>query len=353
VLISTTTDEIKKIELIYSFIKSHIRWDESYSFYGNKAKDAVKNGTGDNGQINMILISALKDAGIKTYPILINRRSQGRLPYTYPSLNKLNTFVVAAELSSGKAVYMDGSATNGGLNMLPTDLLVDRGRVYEPTVTEKWVDLTNISKNKQVCMLVANLDKDGILTGEQNSMYLNQLAYGYKSTFAAAKDSAEFIENFQNTNQVTIDSMKIEGKDPMSYVVKERLKFTKKIEAAGDYIYINPMIFAHITKNSFTQSERKLPVEFNYPYAYQISCKLTIPENYQVEELPKSLRIIMNEGMGKCTYQIQQEGNTIQLNYLFERSQIIFPQTDYPAIRDFYGQVANKNSEMVVLKKIN
>jgi len=351
-IIGTTTDEMKKIELIYSFIKSHIRWNETYSFSGNKAKEAIKNGTGDNGQINMILISALKDAGIKAYPILISRRSQGRLPYTYPSLNKLNTFVVAAETSDGKTTYMDGSAIYGGLNMLPTDLLVDRGRVYEPSNSEKWVDLTNICKNIQVSMLLATLDKDGVLTGEQNSIYYNQLAYSYKSTFAAAKDSAEFIENFQNTNQVTIDSLKIEGKEPMSNTVNEKMKFTKKIDAAGDYIYINPMIFTHITKNSFTQSERKLPVEFNCPYGYQLSCNLIIPENYQVEELPKSLKIILNEGKGKCIYQIQQEGNSIQLNYMFDRNQIIFPQTDYTAIRDFYGQVANKNGEMIVLKKI-
>jgi len=351
-LLSSVTDENKKIEMIYSFIKEHIRWDESYSFYGNRAREAVKNGTGNNGQINMILISALKDAGITAYPILISRRTQGRLPYTYPSYNKLTTFIVAAQTAEGKTYYMDGSAIYGGLNMLPTNLLVDRGRVFNETSDQKWIDLTKIGRNQQVFILLTQLDKDGTLTGVLKSGHTNQFAYSYKSKFQNVKDSTDFIEEFQNKHQLTIDGFKIEGKEPMSAMVKEEMKFTKKIDTSGEFLYLNPMIFAHITNNPFTQSERKLPIEFSYPYVYQISCTLTIPENYKVEEIPKSIKIVLDDNKGKCLYQVLQDGNTIQLNYKFELNQIVFPQTDYTAIRDFYGQVATKNIEMIVLKKI-
>ncbi|MDD5186141.1 MAG: DUF3857 domain-containing protein [Paludibacter sp.] len=351
-LVSSTTDEKKKIEMIYSFIKDHIRWDESYSFYGNKAKEAVKNRTGDNGQINMVLISALKDAGITAYPILISRRSQGRLPYTFPSYNKLTTFIVAAKTTDGTTYYMDGSAIYGGLNMLPINLLVDRGRVFEESESEKWVDLTKIAKNQQVFFLMTTLENDGTLKGDLKTAYTNQLAYSYKSSYQAAKDSTEFIEKFQNANQITVDSFKIEGKEPMSSMVKEEIKFTKNYEVSGDYLYINPMIFPHITKNAFTQSDRKLPVEFNYPYVFQISCSMKIPDNYKIEELPKSIKIVLEDNKGKCLYQVIQDGNKIQLNYRFELNNIIFSQMDYTAVRDFYGQVVNKNTEMIVLKKI-
>jgi len=351
-LVGSTKDEMKKIELIYSFLKNHIRWDETYSFFGNKAREAVTNGTGNNGQINMVLISTLKDAGIKAYPILINRRNKGRLPYTFPSINKLNTFVVAAQTSDSITYYMDGSAIYGGLNMLPINLLVDRGRVFEEKVTDKWIDFTSIDKSQQVSFLVAQLDKEGSLIGKLSTMYTNQLAYVYKSAFQVAKDSMNYIEKIENSNQITIDSFKIEGKEPMSATVKEEIKFTKKFDASGDYLYINPMIFPHIIKNPFTQSERKLPIEFDYPFIFQLSCTITIPNNYRVEEIPKTSKMILNEKMGKCIYQVFNDGNIIQLNYRFELNQIIFPQNEYTAIRDFYGQVVTKNLEMIVLKKI-
>lgn len=350
-LVSNIKDEKQKIGLVYNFIKEHIRWNGEYSFFGNNPKESVKKGTGNNAQINIILMSALKDAGIKSYPILMSRRSLGRLPYSYPSLNMLNTFIVGAETSDGNVLYLDGSSVYGGPNVLPTDLLVDRGYIFEPGHSEKWVDLTNISKNSQRSLLKANLDKDGILKGVFNILYSNQKALEYKTGFFAVKDSLEYIEKIQNTSQIKVDSLFIEGKEKISNNVKEKIVFNKQLDTNGDYIYINPLVFTHITKNNFTQTERKLPIEFNYPYTYSSICYITIPENYQIEELPKSQHILLNNNEGKFMYNITQNGNEIQLGYQFQINQTIFPFTDYPYIRDFYGLVATKNTEMIVLKK--
>jgi hypothetical protein len=353
VLTDTVKSEKKKIELIYSFIKKRISWNESYSFYGNKAKEAIKNKTGDNGQINMIMLSSLKDAGINAYPILISRRSQGRIPYTYPSFDKLTTFIIAAKTADGNTYYMDGSAVYGGLNMLPTDLLVDRGRVLEETMTEKWVDLTKIAKNQSVYLIMSSIDKNGILSGVLKSGYTNQLAYKYKSQFYNAKDSADFVEKLETNSHIKINSFTVEGKDTISNLVKENINFTKETSTQGEYLYINPMVFMHIDKNPFTQSERKLPIEFDYPYGFQISSTIEIPENYKIEEIPKSVKISLPDNAGRCLYQISQDNDRVQLNYRFDLTQTIFPQNYYEAIREFYAQVANKNAELLVLKKIN
>lgn len=351
VLLASVTDEKEKIERIYSFIKSRISWNEKYSFYGNQYKDAIKEKTGNNGQINMILLSMLRDAQIKAYPVLISRRSEGRLPYTYPSLDQLNTFVVAAETTEGKVYYMDGSAIHGGLNMLPVDLMVDRGRIFDASHTEKWADLTNIAKNQEIFIVNTKLDADGSMKGTLNTAYSFQNAYAFKKRFLAAKDSAEFIEKLQESNHITIDSCKILGKEPMSSVVKEQVAFSKNYDLAGGFIYLNPMIFAHLTENQFTQTDRKLPIEFNHPTSYLINCTIILPDNFQVVEIPKSMKLTLNENC-KCIYYIQQEGNKLSLSYRFDMNQTIFPFSDYNVIKEFYGQLVTKNQEMVVLKKI-
>jgi hypothetical protein len=352
-LIDTVKNEKTKIELIYSFMKNRIKWNDIYSFYGNRSREAVKNKIGDNGQINMILISALKDAHIKAYPILISRRSQGRIPYTYPSFDKLTTFIVAATTQDGKTYYMDGSATYGGLNMLPTDLIVDRGRVMEGTIADKWIDLTKIVKNQSIYLVKSTIDKNGILTGTLNTGHINQMAYKYKAQFYGAKDSLDFIEKIETNSHIKLNEFVITGKEPMSNTVKETASFTRELNPQGDYIYINPMVFMHLEKNPFTQSERKLPIEFDYPYGFQVSSIIEIPENYKVEELPKSIKIALPDNVGRCIYQVSQEENKIQLNYRFDLNQTIFPSEFYSSIRDFYAQVASKNAELVVLKKAN
>jgi len=351
-LVDTVKDDKKKIELIYAFVKRKIKWNDSYSFSGNHTKDAIKSRTGDNGQINMILLSALKDAHIKAYPILISRRSQGRIPFTYPSIDKLTTFIVAAQTKDSMTYYMDGSATYGGLNMLPTDMQVDRGRIFEETSTEKWVDLTKITKNQSVFLIASTLDKNGNLKSTMSSAYINQPAYKYKTQYYNAKDSMEFIEKYENNAHIKIDEISITDKDTMSNMVKENVVFTKELSPEGDYLYINPMILTHIDKNPFIQSERKLPVEFDYPYSFQLTSTLEIPADYKLEELPKSIKISLPDNAGRCVYYISQENNIVQLSYRFDLNQTIFPQDFYSGIREFYAQIATKNAEMIVLKKI-
>lgn len=350
-LTASITEEKDKIEKIYEFVKKRVRWNEIYSFMGESPKEAAKNGTGNNAQINFLLMSALKDAGIKNYPILINRRSQGRLPLTHASLSKLNTFVTCAETSDGKRFFMDGSATYGGVNMLPTDLMVDKGRIFDIGSEEKWIDLSRINKNYRISNITATLDQNGLLKGTQSTMYTNQMAYRYKSAYAEAKDSMDFVEKTQNNMHANLDSLNITGKEPISTKVTEVMGFNKQIDVA-DRIYLNPMIFCHLTENDFTQTDRKLPVEFPYPYSCQIVTSIQMPEGYQVEELPKSVKISLDENKGSCQYMIVQEGNFIQMKYLFQLNQVIFPHLEYSTLRDFYGAAVNKNAEMVVLKKI-
>lgn len=351
-IVEKTNSEEERILAIYSLVREKIRWNESYAFMGNNVRDAIKNGTGNNSQINVVLLNVLKDAGITAYPVLMSIRPYGRLPYTHPSLDKLNTFIVAAETSDGNYFYMDGSAIYGGLNVLPVNLLVDRARIFNNKQGNKWVDLTNITKNQQTIMLKASLDENGMLTCDKTSRFQNQFAYKYKSSYYSKADSLKYIDDIEDNNKLTVNSFDVSGVEPVSNTVNEKISFTKQYEIAGDHIYFNPMIFAHTDKNPFIQSERKLPIEFDYPYTYILNVQLDIPESYQVDEMPAPLRLALPDGKGKCTYNITQNGKVIQLNYRFELNQLIFLQNEYDLLQDFFGQIANKNTEMVVLKKM-
>lgn len=349
-LVAGITDNKQKVEKIYEFVKSKIRWDEKYSFWGNNARDAVKSGLGNNGQINMVLLSALKDADIPAYPVLLSRRSLGRLPYTFPSLEKLNIFVVAAPLGNGKVCYLDGSTEYGGLNVLPSDFLVDRARVLCDTVAEKWVDLTALGKNQEIVVVNSTLDSDAKISSKVNRVYTGQCALDYYTDFKEAKDSATYVENIETENKLEINAFKVGLNESLSGMVKEEFEFNKQYDVAGDMIYLNPLIFLHMETNHFTQSERKLPVEFKYPYTFLTISIITIPDNFEVAEIPQSVKFTLNDQC-RVTYFVQREGNKITLNYRFDFNQIIFANTDYQKIREYFAAIVNKNQEMLVLKK--
>ena len=64
----------EKISAIYTFLKGKITWNEEYSLYGGKSKKVIKDGMGNNAEINFILMSMLRDADIPSFPVVMSRR---------------------------------------------------------------------------------------------------------------------------------------------------------------------------------------------------------------------------------------------------------------------------------------
>lgn len=351
-LTSNLPTDIEKINAVYTFVKKQIKWNDKYAFFDNDPKEALKKGTGTNAQINALLIKALKDIGFNAYPVLISQRSNGRLPYTYPSIDKLSTFVVGISTTDGKILYLDGSSKYGGINLLPMELLVDRAYAMNDYASQKWVDLSSLTKNIESVYILAKMDADGKLHAKMNRSLTNIEAYYFKSNYFGSKDSLQYVQQLETKNNIKIDSLILTGTDALTDKIDEIMVFDKTFETSGDFIYINPMLFTHIAENKFTQSDRKLPIEFPYPQLYSYFINIQVPDGYTIAELPKSTRISFNENKGRCSYVIGQNGNVIQLNYKFDLSQILFPTSDYNTIKEFWGQAAIKNNEMVVLKKL-
>ena len=76
----------------------------------------------------MLLINMLNDVDVKSEPVVMRRRDMGMLPFTYPSIEKLSTFVVAIHISEDKVMYADASGENGYLNAFSSVLYPMRAR---------------------------------------------------------------------------------------------------------------------------------------------------------------------------------------------------------------------------------
>ena len=343
-------DRMEKITTLFHFLKKKMAWNEQYGISGENVKKAIKNSLGSNADFNFVFLSMLKDAGIPATPVLMSRRSLGRLPYSHPSLNKINTFIVGIASTDSTLVYADGSIEYGDINVLPAELMVDKARLLN-NGKGRWMDLTGVGKNLINSITVATLSPEGELAGKRQTSYVGVLSADYKSAFYHSKDSADFIEKMQTEDEITVKSIQQNKMDKLSPRTAEVLDFTKSVMATDDRIYLNPMIFPHVTKNPFTQEERKLPVEFAYPYELHLNSVITIPANYEVEEMPKSISFGMNDRGVSCNYTVNQSDDQLVMNYVIRFKKVIYPTVSYPDLKAFWEFLVQKNTEQVVLKK--
>ena len=106
------TDVVKKMAAIYTALKGRLKWNGEYKLYAESASKTLKDGSGSNADLNFILLGAYREAGLDARPVVMSRRTRGRLPLSHPSVNKLNTFVVG--VVDGQTVhFIDASVEDG------------------------------------------------------------------------------------------------------------------------------------------------------------------------------------------------------------------------------------------------
>lgn len=346
-----------KSSLLFAFLKNKLKWDETYKFTPKPSK-AIKDGKGSNVDLNFIYLSMLRDAGVKATPFLLRLRTQGRLPLTHASIDKLTTCAVAIADENGSLLFADCSANNGDINILPSQLLND-GILYDPNITEtsatggtrgEIYDLSGIMGNTTITRINAAINNEGELVGQRVVTHTGLNSMQYKDSYAEKEDSISFIETKEKNLSCKISSFRLKNAEGVGRACEERIRFTKETTKDGDRIYFNPLVFADEKTNYFTNAERLVPVEFPALETTSITSIIPIPEGYAVEELPKAETIMLPGYLG-ATISCEVQNNVLMTKYEFEVGKTLVPVTEYAKLQEFWKDVLRINSLMVCFKK--
>ena len=343
------SDKKERIAAVWKLLKSKVRWNGDYAFWGKSASKILKEGTGTNADINFLLINMLQDAGLESTPVVMRTRDSGILPLSHSSLKYLNTFVVGIPMTDSGMAYLDGSAEDGYLNVLPAKLLVTRARVVQKTGADLWVNLQANARGRETAIVQAQLSTDGQLKGQKSTMLVEEAAAARRRVWRLAKDSTELIQKMQERDGIEIQSYRLEGRHDFSPTVKEEMTFTKQCDVAGDMIYLNPLVFIPQHESPFTTAERILPIEFPYNQSETQNVIITLPEGYVVEEAPKPIIIKFDGATARIICNVN--GNQLSVQYQMNISQTFYASTQYQDLKAFFDSVVESNKHILTIKK--
>ena len=354
-LIKPEMDEKSKVRAIYNMVKSKVKWNDVSTVWANDPKDALKKGLGTSGEINALLICALREAGYDAYPVAMSRRHEGRISFSYPTIDDLRYFVVGCSVGDG-TVYMDAAAKYGDLDVLPIECMSDFARSIRSDNLSNWVDLSaiNSTANRHVINILMNFDSDGVLSGSITENLAGEARYSFRARYGGYKDENEYLEKRQSDDKIQITDFKTGGMSNEENRTTLSFEFTKNDVVLGDdHIYMTPILVPIHGENPFKAEQRKLPVEFSYPVGIVINTIIKIPEGYAVEELPKPQILALNEADAAFSYLVQEDGNgSIVVRLKYDLKKILYPQTEYEHLRDFYTHLVDANISQIVLKKV-
>ena len=338
----------QRVVAMMKLLHSKMKWNGQRAWYSVDMKKAISTGVGNSAEMNFIMMSMMRKYGIQCSPVVLSSRSNGRMPMIRASLERLSDMVVRF-VDGDQVHYIDASDKYAYIDALPADVRVERAKVIGE---EAWADLSNLSANQLNKTLNSTLSADGTLSGIKRSTRSGIFAWMLKRSYESESDSIKYVEQIMKNNDIEVESFSTRGvKDYGNRVVTD-VKFTKTVDVTDDHIYFNPMIALDEKDNPFVQDKREYPVELPCTQVVNIISAITLPDGYEVEEMPQSGALKFNDGTCSCQYLVKLVGNQIQVLYKLNIGRQFFEASEYPDLKNFYQAVVEKNNQMVVLKKV-
>lgn len=345
-------DDEAKIVSLWKMVKQSVKWDGDIDLYSDKSPaDVIKSGTGSNVEINTLLGSVLSDAGYHVEPVMIKLRTSGFLLDFAPSADEYDTFILRVSTSSGAVYYIEGADSRTYLNVLPETYLVERARILRKEGSE-WVDLTRLCLNTSNYYADASLTPDGTIKGHLEFTFKNMESEDFKSAYHYAESEDKFLSDFESDNSIKVSDAVFTNVKEITPGCSLTANYQAGANVSGDFIYITPMIVKLFSSSSFKNTTRKFPIEFPYPYITKYTFILTIPEGYQIEQLPKtSVYSFQNLGSQFTIVSNELPNSKVIFRVSYKIDKILSSVSDYQAIRQYWNVLSDSANEMIVLKK--
>ena len=303
--IADIADLRERVAAVYKLVMSKVKWNGKYELSPALTSETAKKGEGSNVDINLLLIQSLHDAGLNAAPVMLRTRDLGMIPYNFPSVRKLSTFIVGVIMPTGGNIYLDASNPNGWLNMLPEVMLVERARLVQKGKSQ-WVNLQKESKSVKSTIINARLSDDGTLSGKQTT---------------------------RNEGGKTTET-----------------EFTKQGQVSDGQISICPFP-DKLIENPFTAETRKMPVEFAYFGSNRIVVSISLPNGYAVEGEPRNTTVTtFDKGIEGTILTTLGEGR-VQMSCQLNINKIVHSEMDYADLRQIFDMLSKYTSEQLVIKK--
>jgi len=349
-------NKVVQMKMAYEKIKK-IKWNQKERLFPTHPllSYRIKEKVGNSAEINLLLLNLLRKLDIKAHPVIMSSRSNGSLLLSYPSLNKLNYVIVYVELED-KKYLLDATDDDLPIGLLPVRSLNETGRVlYLDKRTTEEISLLPDGKESDVEMITVSFNNDLDLSGKVSILKKEYAALNFRNHFKTYNSEEDYLENFMKEHVgLNISNCEIENMEDIYKPIRLHYSFTLKnhVQKLDSLLLLNPFLHLMMKENPFILEKRKYPVSFPYLKNKTITIKINLPTGYRVQELPKPMVLSLPDNAGKVIYQMVHTNNTLTLSYKYMLNKHKFLPNEYSYLREFYNQIINKQSELVILEKI-
>lgn len=353
----------EKIAAIYHWLQQNIRYisikgSPSSGVSGHLAQFTLEQGFGDCTDKAIMFATLLRAAGIDADPVYVGTNND--VPMLDPEMpSYYGDHAITEIFLADTGFYLDATgSSNGGYSRYPSFNAEDHG-VYAVNSQKRKVEIIPVpepDQEQREYHLDLEIDEEGTLNVRYQSFYQGDYETGLRyfwNYFSREEDrrtrfeqmvkstspDAELIDyGFENLEDISKQlSLKIR------YRVKDYVKFT------GPLAIINlPEVGERFTFDEVALGSREYPLSYytSESICHQVTLKL--PEDWEVDYLPKGITLSMSEVSYHATY-TQDEGNVIHFEDTFIRPERLIQPKSYPQYRELLNSITSYHKKPILL----
>lgn len=340
-----------KMKTIFQFVKSKVKWNDYIGYYtDNGVKDAYKEGSGNIADINLMLTAMLNYAGLDANPVLLSTKDNG-IPI-YPTRSGFN-YVIASVKLNNETILLDATNKYNIPGMLPDYARNWLGRLVKEDGSSEWVDLMSKMTSEYKTVLKIEIEDNLEIKGRTTNIFDGYFAKDYRDKYVNFNSEDYIRELEEEKGNIVISDLESKNITALDKSITESYKFnlSNGIEKIGENIYLKPLFFLTKETNPFKSNERTYPIYFDYPSVVSNTVYVKIPETYEIESLPESAMITINNDGAVFKLIVGASGNYLKIDSELQTNTVLYLPEEYDALKDFYNKMVQKNLETIVLKK--
>ena len=358
--LATLTAPYDRMKCIYKYVQENMTWNEYTGIWAlDGVRSAWKDKKGTLGEINLILVNLLKDAGLDAHPVLVSTHDNGVVNSADAgTLDNSGVYqfdkVMAYVVINKREYVLDATQKDVPAHLIPADIMMTEGLVIEKLETNQWGWKTLWKEDmlaKNVMMVKGTIQADGKMKGEVD---ISSYDYARLERLAAAKKGKEkYIERFVRNaaGNINVEEVSFKNLDSDSLPLVQNIKFEQPLNAAGDYQYFSVNIFSGLENNPFVSDNRTSDVFFGCNQSYAIYGYFNLPEGLEFDELPKNVKMIMPDTSIVISRVSQVTSGMLQTRITLDFKKPFYPASQYSQLQEFYQRLYELLNEQFVVRK--
>ena len=349
-------DTAARAAAVREVVMANVRYNGTNRYSSESSlRKAYDTHLGTSAEVNLLLIAALRDAGLTADPVLLSTRDHGRINQEFPLLDKFNYVVALVPLAGGKEILIDATEPLLPCGVLPRRCLNQTGRLIPPNKKDegRWVSLAPTQREVRYQQATLVLDATGNLTGQVREEFDGYAGIEIRRQLAELGDKKFLAALVQQHDGWAVPRLAVANRDSMGKPVSLRYAFSRAGSGTEPVstLYLSPLREFSEDENPFRHSSRRFDVDLGVPQDETIMVTLQLPPGYELAEQPKNAVMALPDGSARFLYNVTATGQTVQLLSRLSLRNTVYAAGQYADLRELYRLMRARQGEKLIIRK--